>query len=150
MLYAIGQQGWFGNYPVSEVRKAGFDELEAGVELAPAVFTMDSSTVASYIAAVRESSPLYQGTGLVPPTAVAARAMAALAGMVILQPGTIHIGQELEFLCKVRVGDTLTSHTRVARNMKRGKFHILAFDITVSNQDQETVLKGSTSFMLPE
>ncbi len=134
---------------MSEVRKIGYNELESGVELAPAVFTMDSSAVASYISAVRESSPLYRGTGLVPPVAVAARAMTALAGMIVLQPGTIHVGQEIEFLGTVRIGDTLTSRARVARNMKRGKFHILAFDITVFNQDQEEVLKGNTSFMLP-
>ena len=82
--------------------------------------------------------------------AIAAYAMAVLSQGISLPPGTIHVSQELEFIDTVSVNDSLTSHARVGRKQSRGKFHLLAIDLNVFNQNQQAVLAGKTTFILPE
>ncbi len=127
-----------------------FNQLEPGFELPASSYKLDSSTVAIYLKAVEETSSLYQGTGLVPPMAIAAYAMAALSKSICLPPGTIHVSQELKFIDTVSTKDTITSYAKVNRKQSRGKFHLLTIDLNVFNQNQKAVLTGKTSFILPE
>lgn len=133
-----------------ERQKIDCDHLVSGYEFPPHSYNLDRSAVSTYKKAVEESSVLYQDAELVPPMAVAARAMAALSEDIILPPGAIHVSQELEFEGTVSVNDTLVSYARVSRKQSRGRFHILAMDLKVFNQNQEVVLTGKTSFILPE
>ena len=82
--------------------------------------------------------------------AVAAYAMAVLAKEICLPPGTIHVSQEFEFINTVSINDSLTSYAKVSRKQSRGKLHLLAIDLNVLNRDNEAVLAGKTSFVLPE
>jgi len=100
--------------------------------------------------AVEDTSCLYQDTKLVPPMAIAAYAMAALSQDISLPPGVIHVSQELEFISTVSVNDSLTSYAKVGRKQSRGKLHLLAISLDVLNQNQEAVLTGKTTFILPE
>ena len=102
-----------------------------------------------YLKATGDTSDLYQNTGLIPPMAVAAQAMAALAESISLPPGTIHVSQELEFIGAVRIEDTLTSHARVLKHQQRGNLHLLSVELNVLNQKKEQVLTGRTGFVLP-
>lgn len=131
-------------------QKIEFSQLEIGYKFPPSSYKLDSLTVATYLKAVEDTSRLYQDTELVPPLAVAAYAMKALSEGISLPPGAIHISQELEFIDTVSINDTLTSYATVSRKQSRGKFHLLAIDLNVSNQRQKAVLAGKTSFMLPE
>ncbi len=133
-----------------ERQKIDCNYLVSGYEFPPRSYNLDRSMVSTYKKAVEESSVLYQDTELVPPMAVAARAMAALSEDIILPPGAIHVSQELEFEGTVSVTDTLVSYARVSRKQSRGKFHILTMELKVFNQRQEVVLAGKTSFILPE
>ncbi|MBI2979561.1 MAG: MaoC family dehydratase N-terminal domain-containing protein [Chloroflexi bacterium] len=130
--------------------KLEYNQLETGYDFPPSSYQLDSAVVVAYLEAVGETSRLYRDSGLVPPLAVAARAMAALSDGMRLPPGTIHVSQELEFLSAVNVKDTLTSRARVSRKQSRGKFHMLNIDLNVFNQKQQAVLSGKTSFILPE
>ena len=135
---------------MTEEQKIKYSQLEAGYEFPPAHYELDASIVSMYQKAVEDTSPLYQATDLVPPTAVAAHAMAALSQRIHLPPGTIHISQELEFTDTVSVNDSLISYARVSRKQSRGKFHLLVIDFNILNQNQKVVLTGKASFMLPE
>lgn len=130
-------------------QKIKFSQLEVGYEFPPSRYKLVHSTVADYLKAVEDESRLYQDTDLVPPMAVAAYAMKALAENMALPPGTIHVSQELQFVATVSVDDSLTSHARVSRKQTRGKLHLLNVELNVFNQNRETVLAGTTSFMLP-
>ncbi len=131
-------------------RKIEYDQLVTGYEFPPSSYRLDSSTVVTYLKAVEETSSLYQDTGLVPPTAIAAYAMAALSESICLPPGVIHVSQELEFIDPVSIKDTITSYAKVSRKQSRSKFHLLIIDLNVFNQNQKAVLTGKTSFILPE
>ncbi len=127
----------------------GYDQLEVGHEFPLAHYQVDSATAATYLEAVQESSHLYRGTNVVPPLAVAALAMAALAGAMVFPAGAIHVSQELEFTAEVTTGDALTSRARVSRKQDRGKLRLLTVDFQVTNQAGVAVLSGKTSFVLP-
>ena len=131
-------------------QKVGYSQLEAGYEFPPSSYKLDSSIVATYLKAVEETSSLYQDSELVPPMAVAAYAMAALSESISLPPGTIHVSQEFEFMDAVSTKDTVTSYAKVSRRQDRGKFHLLTVYLNVFNQDQQKVLAGKTSFVLPK
>ena len=132
-----------------EQPKIEFRQVRAGYEFPPASYQLSAPMVATYLKAVEETSQLYQDTRLVPPTAVAAYAMATLSGHISLPPGTIHVSQELEFIGTVSVGDTITCRARVGRKQARGRLHLMTIYLSVVNQNQETVLAGKTSFVLP-
>lgn len=130
-------------------QKIEYYQLEAGYEFSPARYKLDSSMVSTYLKAVEATSSLYQGTELVPPMAIAAYAMAALSEAISMPPGIIHVSQELEFIDTVSIRDTITCHAKVSRKRDRGTLHLLTIDLNVFNQNQEAVLAGKTSFVLP-
>ena len=131
-------------------QKIEYDHLITGYEFPPVSYKLDSAMVSTYLKAVEETSGLYQDTGLVPTMVAAACAMTALSDSICLPPGTIHVSQEFEFIDTVSINDTLVSYARVSRKQSRRKFHLLTIDLSVFNQRQKTVLKGKTSFILPE
>jgi len=127
-----------------------YDQLAAGFEFPPGIFKLEAVRVTHFLRSVGDTSQVYQGSGLVPPMAIAAMAMTKLSETVGLPPGSIHTSQELSFSGMTRLDDTLTSYAKISRAQKRGKFHMIAVDFDVRDQSQKTVLTGKTSFMLPQ
>ena len=133
-----------------EQLRIGFDQLEAEYEFPASSYVLDSTIVSTYIKAVGETSNLYQDQALVPPMAIAACALTALSENIALVPGTIHVSQELDFMGSLHVGDTVTSRARVSRKQQRGAMRVLNIDLDICDPAGRTVLKGKTSFILPE
>ncbi len=133
-----------------EGQKIEYRQLEKGYQFPASSYQLDKSIVAAYLQAVEDTSSLYQDTELVPPMAIAAYAMVALSESMYLPPGTIHVSQEFEFIGTVSTNDTLVSNATVSRKQSRGKLHLLTVDLSVSDQRQNTVLVGKSSFILPE
>jgi len=127
-----------------------YSQLEAGYEFPPGNYRLDASKVALFLKAIDDTSHLYQDNRLVPPMAVAALAMATLSKTISLPPGAIHTSQELSFVKAVSLDESLTSYARLSRTQKRGKLHLITVDLNVRNQNQQTVLTGKTSFILPQ
>lgn len=135
---------------MTEQAKAEYYQISVGFKFPPQSYTLDHSMVSLYLEAVKETNDLFKKEGLVPPMAVTALAMSALAQSVKMPSGTIHVSQELEFLNLVKVGDTITCHSKVSRKVERGGLRLMNTDIEVLNQNQETVLTGRVGFVLPE
>ena len=135
---------------MTQRQRVDYSHLVPGYEFAPSSYKLDPSMVAAYLKAVDEDSSLYRDGELAPPMAVAAYAMAALSEGISLPPGTIHVSQELEFMGTVTTKDTITTHAVVSRRQDRGKFRLLAIDLTVVDQRQKRVLVGKTSFLMPQ
>ena len=130
------------------VEKIAYSQLTTGFEFAPSVFTLDAGTVSAYLRATEDKNKLYQNR-IVPPMAIVALAMAAMAERFILLPGTVHVSQQIEFVSAVEVGETLTSHAKVNRKIARGKFHMLNVGINVANSKTQPVITGEVGFILP-
>ncbi|MEE8419632.1 MAG: MaoC family dehydratase N-terminal domain-containing protein [Dehalococcoidales bacterium] len=132
-----------------ESEKLDYDQLEVGHEFPPVSYRLDKSMVEMFLEAVEEVNSLYRDMEIVPPMALAARAMAALAECVSPPPGSIHISQELEFQSAVKTGETITCVARILRKQERGKLRIMIVGLDVFNQSQEKIAAAKTSFMLP-
>jgi hypothetical protein len=124
--------------------------LEAGQGLPAVQYTLDRSTVDAYLNAVEESSRIYHETDLVPPTAIAALAMAALAEGTEFPPGSIHVSQKLDFKHSVHIGDTIFCHSRIGRSYKRAGMHLITVELRVENAETREVLTGELSFIAPQ
>lgn len=134
---------------MTDQEKIGYYQLNVGHEFQPQSYTLDESTVSSYLEATREPNGIFLRENLVPPMAVAAFAMAAQSQGVTFPSGTVHVSQELEFLLPVRIGDTITCYSKVSRKHYRGGLFIMGTDLTVVNQNQGKVLSGKVGFVLP-
>ena len=125
-------------------------ELAVGYEFPSASYNLNSEKVALYLKAVGGGGRLFRDGNLVPPTAIAAYAMAGLGASMALVEGTIHTHQEMEFKKAVSVGEKVTCRARVSRNLARGKFHFLNIDLDVRDSRQQVVLAGQAGFILPQ
>jgi hypothetical protein len=126
-----------------------YTELTTGYEFAPVDFRPNGEMVTAYLGAIEGDKHFYEKNKTVPPMAVAALSMAAMAKGMSLPPGTVHVSQELHFLNLVSINEALTSYAKVNRKVERGKFNMLTVGINVVNQEHATVMAGETSFILP-
>jgi acyl dehydratase len=134
---------------MTEQQKVKYSQLEVGYEFPPASFELTTESVSAYLKATGETDSLYNGTGIVPPTAVAAWALVSLLDYIDLPFGTIHLSQEIQFIGTANAGDTITCHAKVSRKKERGQLKLLNIDIKVVNQNDKPVLAGKSAFTLP-
>lgn len=132
---------------MTDEKRADFSQLEAGHQFPPAKYVLESGLIEVYLKATRETNQIYLQNSMVPPTAVAAYAFAALANEMEIPPGTIHTQQEIESIAPVYVNDTITSHAIVASKRSRRNMEMMSIDFNVTNQTGTTVLRGKTTFM---
>jgi len=115
---------------------------------------LDAEAVGRYRAAVEDKSlpPLEAelGPGLVPPLAVAARVFKALEGPLALPPGSLHTGQEVEFMRVVRAGETIACGGRVANASPRGGWLFVVIDIWADDAEGQAILRGRANLMMPQ
>jgi len=122
-----------------------YEELVPGYKFPPTSYELSTSLVAKYIQAVNSAAD-----GFVPPLAITACVIAAMAGSFSLPPNTvaIHASQELEFLKLVPIGSTIECHTIVAQKVTRGKMSMLILELEIFDQDKEKVQSGKTTIAL--
>jgi 3-hydroxybutyryl-CoA dehydratase len=73
--------------------------------------------------------------------------ISAVLGTRLPGPGTIYLGQTLNFLAPVHIGDTITATVEVLELVAGGKRARLK--TTCTNQDGATVLDGEATVMPP-
>jgi acyl dehydratase len=127
-------------------KSISYEELTPGYKFPPATYELSSSFVSKYLKAVDAA-----GDGFVPPTAIAACAIAAMANSIPVPAGTvaIHASQELEFFKPVPVGATIECHIGVAQKIGRGKMSMLVLDIDTFAKGKEKVQSGKATIALP-
>jgi hypothetical protein len=126
-----------------------FAELVPGYEFPPASYELSTSLISQYLKAVDSPDELKPLREFVPPLAIAAYAMTAMAGSLSLPPGSIHASQEFEFFQLVPVGATINCQAKVARKLTRGKMGMLVLDLNVFDQSREKVQSGKATVVLP-
>ena len=130
--------------------KVSYKQLEVGFELPCRSYEIKAAIIADYLRAVEEDSGLYNNGSPVPPMAIAAYAMNAIADSVILPPGVVHTHGEIEFLGLAKVGDTIDCYGTVSQKLERGNLHFLTIDFCILKQDGSHILRGKTSLVIPE
>src|SRR4030042_3361050 len=130
-------------------QKIDYEALTTGFEFEPSGFNIDGESVNKYLDAVDGGKSIYEKNNTVPPMSIAALAMTAMAEGLSLQPGAVHVSQDIQFLNTVNIDEELTSYARVNRIVKRGKIHMLSIGINVVNEKNISVLAGKNRFILP-
>ena len=126
--------------------------LEAGQNISTRTYRLDEETVAGYLAAVGdESSPLKldDGRALAPPMALAALSLRGVVQDLVIPGGTVHVGQELEFMSTVAVGDRLDCRATLLQNSVRGEWRFIVVGLAVEDGEGKQVLGGKSTITLP-
>ena len=127
----------------------GYEELTPGYEFPPASYELSASLISKYLEAVDCADELKVFGGFVPPLAIAAYAMATMAGSLSLPPGTIHASQEFEFFKLVPIGATINCQAKVARKLARATMRMLVLELDVFDTSKEKVQSGKATIVLP-
>ena len=129
-----------------------YDALAAGQELCRHTYALDESFVAAYVAAVEDESDALAndaGERLVPAMAVAALSVQGVIQTLRIPGGTLHAGQEFEFLSAVAVGQALECVATLAQHSIRGDWRFLMIDCEVTGKDSAPVMTGKSTIMIP-
>ena len=134
----------------SNALNISFDQLVDGYEFPSASCDLDALFVSKYLEAVdRRKEQNIPSSEFVPPLAIVARVMTELSKSLELPPGSIHASQELELFKLVPVGAAINCRSRVVQKLNRGKLRLLAIEFNALNQDEEKVLSGKATLVLP-
>ena len=121
-----------------------YEELTPGYEFPPASYELTSVLISKYVKAVDSS-----GVEFVPPLAIGAYAISAMAGSLSFPPGTIHASQEFEFFKLVPIGAVINCKAKVVRKLARTMMRMLVLELDVFDQNRERVQSGKATIVLP-
>ena len=130
-------------------------DAEAGQQFGPYEITLSAEDSAAYAAAVGgPESPDYGAT--LPPMAVVAAALSRLIddlGLftpeVLSAGGTIHAGQEAEFLRKIQAGETIVAHARLSASSVRRDNRFATVVNEYRDSDGQIVGNSSSTIIVP-
>jgi acyl dehydratase len=123
--------------------------FEKGQTFGEVRFELTPEAVRDYVAAVEDGAVTALGKGAVPPMAIAAYAVRGLLSEMPLPPGSIHAGQELEFLRPARLGDALSVTGRVLSAGERKGWTLATVALDVRDGAGEPVMRGRATLTTP-
>ncbi len=112
-------------------------------------FRVDAETVSRYVQAVGDSSLPDGGRAYVPPMAIAALGLRGVIADLAIPGGTLHLGQELEFLKAVRVGEALECRATLLQNSLRGEWRFMVVQLQVTDGKGQKVMEGKSTITVP-
>ena len=129
-----------------------YAELQPGQEISRHSYRVDETMVSDYVAAVQDENPALtddSGERLVPAMAVAALSIRGVVQDLRIPGGTLHAGQEFEFMSAVSVGSSLECVATLAQNSVRGDWRFLVIDCQVTDGEYSDVMTGKSTIMIP-
>ena len=128
-----------------------YASLTPGSQLARDTLSLDGETVARYLDAVGDATPVALGDGprLAPAMAVAALSFRGVIRALDLPGGSLHLAQELEFARSVSIGETLECRAEVLQNSVRRGMRVLVVSLETAGADGRAALTGKSTVMLP-
>ena len=103
-----------------------------------------------YLEAVGDATPAYFQHGLVPPVALAARALGLLLERMDLPPGAIHSLQEIETLGPVSLHQTISGRATVSPPRRRGDMEFINAGFALNDERGDEVLAGKSTVLVIE
>ena len=122
--------------------------LPAGHRFPPLAFTVSVAEARAYRAAVEDAVSDPDEAPL-PPLLLIARALRLLLERTGLPPGTVHGGQEAEFLRPVRPGQPLRLEAALPRAATRQGMRLVTLETTVLAEDGAPVCRGRATLIVP-
>jgi hypothetical protein len=84
-----------------------------------------------------------------PPMSIAALSLKGVINDLKIPGGTLHTGQEIQFLTPVPIGETLKCTAVLKSNTVRSQWRFLVVTLMVENKDGSTVMRGKSTIMVP-
>lgn len=129
-----------------------YGELQPGQEISRHSYQVDQSMVSDYLTAVQDANDSLLDSGgeqLVPAMAVASLSIRGVVQDLRIPGGTLHAGQEFEFMSAVAVGSSLDCVATLVQNSVRGDWRFLVIDCHVTDGDSADVMSGKSTIMVP-
>ena len=126
-----------------------YSKLSSGQSISKHAFSLDGEAVREYLAAVSDGA-LGQGGESVPPMCLAAMSLRGVIDALKIPGGTVHAGQELQFLAEAEIGEELTCDAVLVQNSVRGEWRFLVVELETRDSAARPVLMGKSTIMLPE
>jgi acyl dehydratase len=127
-----------------------YSQLRPGQTVSNQACLLDVETVSRYVRAVQDRSALAApGSSYVPPMALAALAVRGVVNDLQIPGGTLHLGQEIEFMEPVRVGESINCSAELSQNSLRGGSRILVVALSVTDAGGRTVMSGKATIAVP-
>lgn len=109
-----------------------------------------AEAVHEYLSAVGDNLPLYMDSQCAPPIMLAARVVALLLERLSLPDGAIHSLQDIETVCALHVGATVSAKASIDPVRERGGMRFLTVNYTVSEETTGSdLMTGRTTVLLP-
>ena len=120
------------------------------LELSKTEYKIDSELVEMYSKSTKcnpfplsEVSDEYKNT--IPPTAILTLSLRDLVSKLELPHGTLHTGQEVEFINPVNLNSVLTCTTTLLQNTVRKSIRVLMIKLSVEDENKVPILTGKTT-----
>ena len=128
-----------------------YASLSPGSQLASDTLSLDDETVARYVEAVGDETPVSPGGGrrLAPAMAVAALSFRGVIRALDLPGGSLLLAQELEFARPIAVGETLECRAEVLQNSVRRGMRVLVVSLEAADAGGRAAVTGKSTVMLP-
>ena len=126
-----------------------YSKLFTGQSISRRTFQLDSATVRDYVAAVSNAATIADND-CVPPMCLAAMSLRGLIDDLRIPGGTVHAGQELQFLAEVKAGEEVTCDAVLLQNSVRGEWRFLVVELESRDSADQPVLTGKSTIMLPD
>ena len=140
---------------MAEITNTTYDEVEIGTT-ATYTRTVSEADILAFARVSGDINPLHIDSDYAATTQFGERIahgmlsgafISACLAMKLLGPGTIYLGQTLNFRLPVKIGDTVTVTMEVVEKHDRRKR--LTIDCKVHNQDGKVVVTGTSEVMAP-
>lgn len=129
-----------------------YSELIPGQSISRRSYLMDRESIADYLAAVQdESGPINpsDGVDLVPPMSIAALSVGGVVKALQIPGGSLHVGQELDFVKAVLVGESLLCEATITQNSIRGGWRFMVLESEVRDSSGHSVMSGRSTVLVP-
>ena len=140
---------------MAEITNTTYDEIDIG-DTATYTRTVTEADILAFARVSGDINPLHTDPDYAATTQFGERIahgmlsgafISACLAMELLGPGTVYLGQTLNFRLPVKIGDTVTVTMEVVEKHERRKR--LTIDCTVRNQDDKVVVTGTSEVMAP-
>ena len=128
-----------------------YSELVPGQIVSRRSYLLDDEMIAGYMAAVQDGSGLLDsrdGKPLAPPMSIAALSVGGVVQDLQIPGGSLHVGQELDFVRAVPVGETLKCEATLKQNSVRGGWRFMVLESEVRDSEGRRVMAGRSTVML--
>ncbi len=129
-----------------------YSKLVPGQKVSRRSYVLDGETIGDYMAAVQDGSGLLnsrEGNPLAAPMSIAALSVGGVVQDLQIPGGSLHVGQELDFVRAVPVGETVDCEATLKQNSVRGGWRFMVLESEVRDSEGRRVMAGRSTVMVP-